>query len=296
MNIRSDKIIKSMLGEDFFEVLEKSDVYKMYNRSVTGIDEMSTGLKIVPRAVMSFLVSCLSNMDNDQNKDIELPFAPNCNMQITKKDRDTFQGYIYSNGKKINEFKNRSIPGIGLVLMTTFELYDTDKFTNLREQEKESFDVSKLQNMIDERFKLHSLICSVVDQKIAQRDAIETLIKEKIKSAIYENSSYKEEKEEEESSKYIKSDKLRDFLLRQKKKRTEEYQIEKREEIHCPDCGSQLYDGGKNLALCICYGEDWNKKIKIQKNEDKIKMNFPKSIDTENIEMLLKTLKSINKE
>jgi hypothetical protein len=166
MNIEPDKLLKSMLGEDFFESLEKSDVYKMYNRSVTSLDEVSTGLKIVPRAVMSFLISSLSHLDAGDNKNLELPFAPDCSMQVTKKDQDVFSGYIYSKGKKINEFNNRSIPGIGLVLMTTFELYDVDELKEAKEKEKESFNVSKLQEMIDERLRLHSLISRVVDQKL----------------------------------------------------------------------------------------------------------------------------------
>lgn len=289
MEIKPDKLVKSMLGEDFFESLEKSDVYKMYNRSVTSLDEVSTGLKIVPRAVMSFLISSLSHLDAGDNKDLSLPFAPDCNMQVTKKDQDVFSGYIYSRGKKINEFNNRSIPGIGLVLMTTFELYDVEELKEAKEKEKESFNVSKLQEMIDERLRLHSLVSRVVDQKLAQRDAVEILVKEKLAQAL----AQKEEKEAE--VKKVKADKLKQYLER-KKQRQEEAQIEKAENIHCPDCGTSLYDGGKNLTLCICYGQDWNKDIKIQKSESNIKMKFPKSMDTENIEMLLKTLKNINKE
>ena len=88
MSNNSDKIIKSMLGEDFFEVLKKSDVYKMHNRTVTNVDEISTGLKIVPRAVMSFLMSSLSHLDAGDNKDLELPLAPESHIHITKKGPD----------------------------------------------------------------------------------------------------------------------------------------------------------------------------------------------------------------
>lgn len=89
--------------------------------------------------------------------------------------------------------------------------------------------------------------------------------------------------------------KLRDFLQKSQKLK-QEVQIKKTENINCPDCGFNLYDGGKSLTLCICYGEDWNKNIKIEKSENAIKMKFPKTIDPENIEMLLETLKNINKE
>lgn len=283
MKIKSDELIKSILGQDFFEDLKKSVVFKMNNRSVTSLDEVSTGLRIVPRAVMSFLISSLSHLQAGDNKDLELPFAQDCFLQVTKKDADVFSGYIYSKGKKINEFSERSIPGIGLVLMTTFEMYEVENLKDTKEKEKEVFDVKKLQEMIDERLRLHSLINKVVDQKLAQRDAVEILVKEKIKQAIVENK--KEEKQ--------KSEKLKAFLDKQKNK---EIQIEKRENINCPDCGMNMYDGGKDFTLCICYGQDWNKNIKIKKNEKNITMKMPKSIDKENIEMLLYNLKNINKE
>jgi len=284
--VKPDKLVKSILGNDFFEVLEKNaDVYKMYSRTATGVDEMATGLKIVPRAIMSFLISSLSDLQTNNGRDLELPFKPDCYIHVTKKDQDTYSGHLYSKGKKINEFTNRSLPGIGLVLMTTFELYDTEKLKDNREKEKESFNISKLQEIIDERLRLHSLVSRVVDQKIAQRDAVEILVKEKLIQAL----SPKEEVEEES-----KKSKLKSYL--DKKKRQEEAHIEKTESIHCPDCGDHLYKGEKILTLCICYGEDWNKNIKIQKNENNIKMKFPKSMDAENIDMLLQTLKQINKE
>lgn len=305
---KPNDLIKSMLGKDFFEVLEKSDVYKMNNRNATSIGEMSTGLKIVPRTVMSFLIQSLSHLQIDENRNLELPFAIDCYMQVTKKDQDTFQGYIYSKGKKITEFKNRSIPGIGLVLMTMFELYDVEDLKESRKKEEETFNVNKLQQVIDDRLMLHSLISKVVDQKLAHRDAVEILVKEKIAQAlaaakaeeakkIEVEEEQEEEQEEKQEVEENKSEKLKNFLAKQKQKEVQrEAHIEKRESINCPDCGSGLYDGGKNLTLCICYGEDWNKNIKIQKNEFNIRMKFPKSMDKENIEMLLNTLKYINKE
>jgi hypothetical protein len=89
--------------------------------------------------------------------------------------------------------------------------------------------------------------------------------------------------------------KLKNFLKQSQKLKNEAH-IKKTENINCPDCGFNLYKGGKSLTLCICYGEDWNKNIKIEKSEKSIKMKFPKTVDPENIEMLLETLRSINKE
>jgi len=114
------------------------------------------------------------------------------------------------------------------------------------------------------------------------KSAIKDIVEKKLKKALAE----------EEQKQSVK---LRDFLKKSQKTK-EEFLIKKTENICCPDCGFNLYDGGKSLTLCICYGEDWDKNIKIEKSENTIKMKFPKNIDPENIEMLLNTLKNINKE
>ena len=90
--------------------------------------------------------------------------------------------------------------------------------------------------------------------------------------------------------------KLDNFLKKSKTKEKKEAHIKKTEYIGCPYCGTALYEGEKKLTLCICYGEDWDKNINIEKTENSIKMQFPKNINPENIEMLLQTLKNINKE
>ena len=144
---KTSNIIKKTLGEDFFDVLKKSDIYKINSKTVTSSEEIATGLKIVPRVVLSFLISNLSELKVGENKDFKIPFSEDCYMQISKKDHDSFSGYIYSKGKKINEFLNRSIPGIGLVLMTTFELYDVESIKENKSC-KENFDAQKLQSII----------------------------------------------------------------------------------------------------------------------------------------------------
>ena len=67
--------------------------------------------------------------------------------------------------------------------------------------------------------------------------------------------------------------------------------------IECPDCGHALYKGGDKINLCLCYGEFFNKNIKIQKKEDGIiKLKFPKTFGVENIEMLICALKQRDEE
>jgi len=286
MDKKSSKLIKSVLGDDFFESLNKSDVYKQNTRTATNTDDIATGLSIVPRVVMSYLIMNLSNMIVDSNKELHLPFSLGCSLHVVKKDNDSFSGYLYRDGRKISEFENRSIPGVGLVLMTVLELYDVENIE--KEEDKSTFDIGKLQNIIDERLQLHHLIGRVVDQKIAQRDAIEILIKERLSLALTLAVPVEVKKE-------TKADKLKSYIEKNKI-RQEEIKMGKSETLHCPDCGSGLYEGGKNITLCICYGEDWNKTIKIQKSESGIKMKFPKTMDAENIQMLLTNLKQRNKD
>lgn len=294
---RSDKVIKSVLGNDFFKELKKSHIFKLNSNVVTSVDEIAVGLKIVPRTVMSFLISNLSNLEVDDNRDIDLPFAPESFLHISKKDNDVFSGYIYSKErhKKLNEFSHTSIPGIGLVLMSTFELYDLNEIKNTHIHESETFNIERLQEIIDERLRLHSLVSRVVDKKIAQRDAVETLVKERLQQILSEQKQKYQEEKSEEIEKKTSPDKLRNFL-KQSQQKKDEISIQKTEYIGCSDCGNILYDNGKKMTLCICYGEDWNKKINIKKSENAIKMTFPKNIDPENIQMLLNTLKNINKE
>lgn len=346
MKNRPDKLVKSMLGEDFFEILEKSyDVYKPASRTVTGIDEMAVGLKIVPRAIMSFLITNLSDLQKEGNKEIILPFAPDSKMHVNKVDNDSYSGYIYSQGKKINEFQYRSIPGVGLVLMTTFELYQMEELKEVKEKEEESFHVSKLQDLIDERLAIYTLVDKVVSEKLAQRDAIDILMKERLSQVLGDtrkkaktkkkqkkeepkkagrkrkvtkgqiafivkmkdrnlsweqiaekfNQKYNENKNTETVKKYYQ--RYRDITSETPKESAENTPstVQKSEQINCPDCGGTLYDGGSHLNLCICYGEDWDKQIKIQKSENSIKMLFPKDMDKENAQMLLQTLRQINK-
>jgi len=160
--------------------------------------------------------------------------------------------------------------------------------------------------------RLHCLIKDVVDHRISERDAIKQLIAEKISEQFNEieeseDEEYEEEDdfslemsddETEESGEGImdnltKKSKLKEFLESREKKRTEKVHLDKSEKIDCPDCNTDLYKGENHIKLCLCYGEHFNKEIKVKKTEDgRYKFNFPKSFDTDNVEMLLEAIKS----
>jgi hypothetical protein len=357
MKLSPDKVIKSMLGKDFFEELKKSDVLKIHSNVATSVDEMAIGLKIVPRMVMSFLMSNLTHLPVGGNTNVSLPFTPNAYLQVTKMDRDNYTGHIYAAGKKVNEFSNRSIPGLGLVLMTTFELYNLDNTSDFKQKEEENFDTKKLQELIDQRLFLHNLVNKVVEEQIMPREAIDTIVKERVSQALSKiknknklslpkkqktiteefkpveskrkiseeeiafivdakenkqltwdevalnyNTRFKQNKSSENVKKsYQRYRSILDKKIQKSEnnkmpaKIKEQSIMMKNQKFSCPDCGTSLYDNNKHLTLCICYGEDWGKEIKINKSENNINMVFPKNFDKENLEMLLKTLKKINK-
>lgn len=311
------QIAKKVLGEDIFEELKKAEIgsgiFKPDTRTALDPEEIKIALQIVPRAILSYLVANLKNLTKGNGIDLHLPFA-DAQMHVTKVSHDVYSGEIYERGQRKTEFKYRSLPGVGLILMSTFELYDMADFGSIREEKpEENNKFDQLQQIIDERLKLHSLIKEVVDQRISEREAIKQIINDRIAETFqYEDEEEElqieddepihcddedvelvEESEEDIMDSQCKKSKLKEFLENREKKRQEHVELDKNEKISCPDCGSGLYKGENHFNLCLCYGEHYNKDIKIKKAEyGKYKFNFPKSFDIDNIEMLLEAIKS----
>jgi len=306
------QVAKNILGEDIFEELKKTELYKLGTNTTLDPEEMKIAMQIVPRAVLSYLTAELKPMKDSGVKELHIPFVPNAIAYITKISNDVYMGEITQDNKKKAEFKYRSLPGIGLILMSTFELYDMNDLETIKPEPSESSKYDKMQQIIDDRMRLHCLIKDVVDHRISERDAIKQLIAEKISEQFNEieeseDEEYEEEDdfslemsddETEESGEGImdnltKKSKLKEFLESREKKRTEKVHLDKSEKIDCPDCNTDLYKGENHIKLCLCYGEHFNKEIKVKKTEDgRYKFNFPKSFDTDNVEMLLEAIKS----
>lgn len=176
MTLNSEYFLKKSLGEDFFESLSKTEIWKPGTKSVIDTEDMRIGLKIVPRTVMAFLIRELVPMLIGQNKRVVLQMSHNAFMNVTKHERDQYSGEVEHNGKKITEFKFRSLPGLGLVLMSTFELYSVDDLDNPGIPEVSDDVDLKVQKLIDERLALHDLISQVVDRKIEQKHAVNNLM------------------------------------------------------------------------------------------------------------------------
>lgn len=296
MEKKHEQVIASILGDDFIEDLKKSDNFVFYKKnSNTSLDpdEIKIALQIVPRAVLSYLFANLVHSEVGGVYDLELPFVPGALLHVNKCGADNYNGEIQRDGKVLYDFKHRSLPGIGLILLTTFELYDVSLLDEIKTSQQENpiilNKINNLQHMIDDRLNLNQMIQEVVDKKLSERDAIDRLIKERMNWHVMSVNNSEVPMHQED-----KKSKLRTFLDRlEHKKRNDSYIFDK-SEIHCQDCGTVLYKTeDKSIKLCICYGQFHNKEISLKKSEDgKIKLNFPKSFDIENIEMLLETLKN----
>ena len=297
MKLKDAKIVKSILGEDVFEELKKSAIYKPETKTAVQPEEIRVALEIVPRSVLSFLFANLKHKEVNEVVDLDLPWALNAKMHVNKLGADNYNGEIVKDGNKMYEFQHRSLPSIGLILLSVFELYDLDMLNEIKEKPAEPVvqdRIEKLQSLIDERLMLHNLIKDVVDKRLSEREAIGRLIKEKLSEHVATASEEKaEEPKEEENMEIDKKSKLRQFLENREKKRQESVEMDKSESIKCPDCKTVIHKKESNEIIpCVCYGEFMNKSIKIAKTTDgKVKIKFPKSFDIDNIEMLLEAIK-----
>jgi len=316
----ADHFLKKVLGEDFLESLTKTEIWKPGSKSVNDVDDMWHGLKLVPRTVIAFLVRELSGMQVGENKRIELPVAPNSFIIVTKHERDQYSGDVEQDNKKVTEFKFRSLPGVGLVIMSAFELYsqylleeEPSKVASPQIEKELTDDAdSKIQRLIDERLELHDLIGKVVDKKLMHKEAIHQLVLAKLTEAIKlvndkasaaHNEAQKAGVKAEEA--VIKADAakiiahktskkpkpLASFLEKKKQKVFSiPLSMTKGESIGCPDCGKNIFDGTV-FSGCICLGQDMDRKIFIKKSENGVSVRFSRGWDEENIAMLLEVLR-----
>lgn len=347
MSSKADFFLKKTLGDDFFESLQKVELWKPGTRTTIDHEEIRTALHIVPRTVMSLLIRELTPMSIGEAKEINIPCEKETILKVTKHERDVYTGTVDQENKVIVDFKYRSIPGIGLVIMSALELYNVDDLA--QKDVAPAADITEqIQKLIDERLALHDLIGKVVDKKIEQRDAIQQLLLAKLNDFAKKASQINEldkiartsapmsdpyfrgmangvavahatvndvepnfveaEKEPGTGGLYKMSElkkaankkgsPLGSFLDQRKsksslKKNEFSIQLAKGENVNCPDCGGNIFDG-QVFSGCICVGDDMEKKVFLKKTEEGIQVRFSKGWDQENIEMLLEILRKKN--
>lgn len=307
MSNKVDQFLAKALGEDFFESLAKTELWKPGTRTVIDPQEIRIALKVVPRVVLTLLQHELIPMQIGETKELNLPFAANAVVRVSKHERDVYSGEIEQDHKRVVDFKYRSLPGVGLVIMSAFELYD------MQEAKTEHKDLAqdaeaKVQKMIDERLAMHRLVEDVVEGKLRQRDAVTQLLLAKLTEALEAKKAPEQMPEPmaaaiqaqpevtlalSEQAPKKKGSPLKAFLEQRKKPKEFVVHMAKGEQVDCPDCGKNIFDG-KLYAGCICLGDDMDRKVFIKKSEDGIKVRFARGWDPENIEMVLEVLRKKN--
>lgn len=299
MASNADIFLKKTLGNDFFESLTKFELWKPGTRTVVDHEEIKTALQIVPRVLMAVLIREMSAMAVGETKEIHLPVETvPALIRTTKHEKDVYSGEILHENKMVVDFKYRSIPGVGLIIMSAFELYDTSELIKENPNQPSEDNAKKIQDLIDERLALHDLIDRVVDKKLAERDAIQQLFLAKLSESLNQKEQAPTVIVELNQSEPMSADTkkelpLRKFLeIRKTKLDKKEFSISlaKNENVSCPSCGQDIF---KNQVFsgCICLGNDREKKIFIKKSEDGVKVRFGKGWDPENIEMLLEVFR-----
>lgn len=301
MKKKEEKLVKTLLGNDIYDTLKKNGIVKPYTNTVTDEQELKIGLQIVPRTILSFLMRKLKYLKKDEATTIELPFVENARLELVKYGPDNYSGDLIHNNEVISKFKYRSIPSIGILILSSFELYDIDVLRQPIQQnpttEQKNLE-QKLQDIIEERLRLRELVEMVVDKKISQQEAIKSLIKEKIHAFLtekrYEDDTSKEEiveKDPEEEAeihqkKYMQS--LKDALQLRL-----ESDSKSSDSIICEDCDTVLFKKGeKSIKCCICHGEFMDAEIPLIKKKDgTFSLKFPKNFEPYNIKTLLKAIK-----
>lgn len=349
MRVDISKFLAKTLGEDFEEVLVKTELYKPNANVAIDLDDIRIGLKVVPRVVMSILIRELPPMTIGQSKEVLLPLGgPPVIMNVNKHDTDTYSGSLMEGGNVVATFKYRPLPGVGLVIMSAFELYSMKE---LEEKTPEHFAPQaevNVQKLIDERMAMHHMVGQVVEHKMAEREALQKLLMAKLTEALQDahkklgqiaelpdinrhstpqSDEYfrgmtngaevaaavatgKEPKFEEappksdvaqEAATIVahvpkKPSPLKGFLEKKEAKKKPEFEFKMiKSEISCPDCKQQIFNGNL-FSSCICYGEDFQRKVFIKKSEEagKYSISFTKGWDVENIQMLVDLLRKKN--
>jgi hypothetical protein len=202
--------VEKYLGKNFEQDLIKSEVGPILkpdaNVSVFP-HEIYIALQIVPRTVISLLVQHLKPLPIGGIADI--PWATEDGIHtihVNKISRDLYSGKIHGKGKILATFNYRSLPAVGLFIMSTYELYDKD--TNKQDVAHPEFDYNKVQNLIDERIRMQMMIEDVVGKKISEREALQSLINQKINDYLRTSDEIKNSLIEQPSA--IKQSELED--------------------------------------------------------------------------------------
>jgi len=289
----ADTFLRKTLGEGGMAELAKFELYKPGTNTVVDHEELKTALQIVPRAVLSFLYHKLEPMKQGEHLDTELPVDGRpAMMHIDKLGPDVYSGTIDQEGKKVAEFKNRTLPSVGLVIMTAFEMYGERSFEQTTPGGPGEDLETKVQKLVDDRVALHALVDQVVSKKLEQREAVGMMLLRRLGEAAQAQGKPEDRPAEARKPRAL-SQFLRTRALKKSKPREFVIEMAKGESADCPDCGKVIFAKGA-FSACVCYGDDMQRKVFVRKHEKGVQVRFSKGWDPENIEMLLEALRRRN--
>jgi hypothetical protein len=291
-------VMSTIFGESFLDKLQKNGdigVLKPLAGYTTNGAEIATALNVIPRAVMSWLVLNVLPMKVGDIMSRPLdPIDPLVTCNVQKIDRDLYNGSLDLGGREITRWKNRTLPGIGMVILSTLELYKPEEVLAMPEQApKEAAAVQLNVN--------HEMIARDASKAdMFAQMTYEEILRFRIQTEMELNrlrAEVRTMKEPQEGEPGPVGFKLRRFLENrdiQKREGTFQVILSKGEEVSCPDCGQSVYSE-EQFHPCVCFGENRNSKIFLKKNEHGTTLKFSKNWDPENVEMLLDILKRRNK-
>ena len=92
--------LKNLLGQDFLETLEKTELYKPGTRTTVDPEEIRIAMKVVPKAIMALLVKELIPMSIGEYKEFSIFVGNNAILKANKTEKDCYNGEIIENNKK----------------------------------------------------------------------------------------------------------------------------------------------------------------------------------------------------
>jgi hypothetical protein len=119
----SEKLLKSIIGDQGYEVLEKA-IFKRGTSSVVDPLEFYLPLIVVPRTILSWLIQTIKPMKRGESKVVKFPGKDDIVIQFDKQDIDQYRAEFVQNGKVIHSFEKQSLPAVSGHMMTVGETYD----------------------------------------------------------------------------------------------------------------------------------------------------------------------------
>ena len=121
----SKKLLKSILGDQGYETLEKA-IFKQKTSAVIDPLEYYLPLIVVPRTIISWLVHNIKPMKPGNILDTKFPGRDDIAVHFEKQGDDQYRAeFVRQGGKIIHTFEKQSLPAVSGHIMTVGELYDS---------------------------------------------------------------------------------------------------------------------------------------------------------------------------